>query len=153
MECVRLSSMGNHLGMGNGGTSDLGATRFKHLSSPDSMFIHLPRHKKGGIADMHLLRREKHWYQKKWAVFLTILSGVFLTVLFSFPIWGQVVITTQKLTVTGGTPPPPSAPFPPVTITTDKLTVSGGVPPPPKPPFPGVTITTSKLTVSGRTTY
>ena len=26
---------------------------------------------------MHLLRRKKHWYQKKWAVFLVILSGYF----------------------------------------------------------------------------
>jgi len=102
---------------------------------------------------MHLFIRKKQWYQRKWAVFLAILAGVSLTVLFVAPIWGQVVITTQKLTVTGDTPPPPQVPFPPVTITTEKLNVSGGVPPTPATPFPGVTITTSKLTVSGRSTH
>ena len=64
-------------------------------------------------------------------------------------IWAEVVVTTDKLTITGGTPPPPKAPFPGVVVVTDKLTITGGTPPPPKPPFPGVTVTTDKLTISG----
>lgn len=71
---------------------------------------------------------------------------------FAAPLWGQVVITTPRLTITGGTPPPPPLPFPPVTVTTPLLTITGGAPPPPRPPFPGVTVTTPTLTISGRAT-
>jgi hypothetical protein len=65
-----------------------------------------------------------------------------------------VTITTEKLSVTGGTPQPaaPVNPASPVTITTEKLTATGGIPRPPaqQAPFNPVTTTTEKLTVTGK---
>jgi hypothetical protein len=63
----------------------------------------------------------------------------------------EVTVDTGKLTITGGTPPPPSAPFPTVTVNTSVLTITGGTPPPPAAPFPTVTVNTDKLTITGKT--
>ena len=63
----------------------------------------------------------------------------------------EVTVNTGKLTITGGTPPPPVAPFPTVTVNTSVLTITGGTPPPPAAPFPTVTVNTDKLTITGKT--
>jgi len=63
----------------------------------------------------------------------------------------EVTVNTDKLTITGGTPPAPPPPFPPVTVNTGVLTITGGMPPPPAPAFPPVNITTDKLTITGKT--
>jgi len=63
----------------------------------------------------------------------------------------EVTVNTGKLTITGGNPPPPAAPFPTVTVNTAVLTITGGNPPPPAAPFPSVTVNTDKLTITGKT--
>jgi len=83
-------------------------------------------------------------------VAMTVATVFFVFCLQAVHCFGEVTVYTDKLTITGGTPPAPLPPFPPVTVTTGVLTITGGIPPPAAPPFPPVNVTTDKLTITGK---
>ena len=86
----------------------------------------------------------------------TIMIGAafFVLCLQAVSSYGDVIVNTGKLTITGAPPAPPTSfsPFLPVTITTEPITITGATPatPPPKEPFASVNITTKKLTITGK---
>lgn len=98
------------------------------------------------------MKRGNPRFKRSLCLGLAAVSAILVQLVLLHPAClGDVTISTRTLTITGGAPPPPPAPFHPVFINTNKLTISGsGIPVPAAPAFPGVSVTTKTLTISGR---